>query len=323
MKQLCIVALSFFFICDSVSNATSAEQDRFDRSYKPPAPLRYKVDARTLYRAGFSVRSFKANGVLVEGGTADVGPSYPNKCFLEPSSRQEFALSDQFYAHYSARGFSLSSLCLAVSSGGWVKYDVETGQPLRLANELLIDIPDCFKNGAPFLDCTHNFEYTFGLKLRDAARRDIRKRAIEVDKAIHTLIADGKFSQPCSCDDLEIEQQEETVRNRAVYIPNVKIRGSGYSGQTPVEQFACRVEHVPQCASDWLRGRDLNGWMIYEVADGYLFKWTPLKGSTDYGPFDISPKLPHGYAYRIGSPEGDDDSPFLNVTPATKLNVAE
>jgi len=31
-----------------------------------------------------------------------------------------------------------------------VKYDVETGQPLRLANELLIDIPDCFKNGAPF-----------------------------------------------------------------------------------------------------------------------------------------------------------------------------
>jgi len=28
----------FFFICDSVSNATSAEQDRFDRSLNHPPP---------------------------------------------------------------------------------------------------------------------------------------------------------------------------------------------------------------------------------------------------------------------------------------------
>jgi hypothetical protein len=65
------------------------------------------------------------------------------------------------------------------------------------------------------------------------------------------------------------------------------------------------------------------GTLLYEVADGIHFKWTPLKGFTDYGPFDISPELPHGYAHRIGSPEGDDDSPFLDVTPGTKLNVRE
>ena len=323
MKRFFVAALSLFLICDFVSNVTSAAQDeRFDRSYEPPAPLRYKVDARTLYRAGFSVRSLNANGVVLEG-TSAVGPSYPNRCFHERYDPQEITLSDQFYAHYRARGFSLSSLCLAVSSGGWVKYDVETGKPLRLANGLLIDIPDCFRNGAPFLDCAYNFEHTFGLKVRNAERQNVRKRAIDVDNAVRTLIADGKFSRPCTCEDLEIEQQEETIGRRNERIANVKIKGSGYGGQQPVEQFACRVEHVPQCARNWLTGRDLGGWMLYEVADGYSFKWTPLKGFTDYGPFDISPALPHGYAYRIGSPEGDDDSPFLDVTPATKLNVAE
>jgi hypothetical protein len=324
MNRLCVVALGLLYVCDSVSNAASAAQDgRFDRSYEPPAPLRYKVDASTLYKAGFSVRYISANGVVLEGGTAEVGPSYPNKCFLETSYRKEFTLSDQFYAHYRARGFSLASLCLAVSSGGWVKYDVETGKPLRLANGFLIDIPDCFRNGAPFLDCTHNFEYTFGLKLKDAERQDVRNRAIDVDAAIHTLIADGKFSRPCTCDDLEIKQHEELILKNKVSIARVNIKGSGYRGQPPVEKFSCRVEHIPQCARDWLAGRDLDGWMVHEVEDGIYFEWTPLKGSTDYGPFDISPKLPHGYAYRIGSPEGDDDSPFLNVTPATKLNVAE
>ena len=322
MKWFFVAALGLSFICDSVSGATSAAEDeRFDRSYEPPAPLRYKVDARTLYQAGFSVRSVNANGVVLEGGTSEVGPSYPNKCFLERYDPHEITLSDQFYAHYRARGFSLATLCLAVSSGGWVKYNFETGRPLRLANGLLIDIPDCFRNGAPFLDCAYNFEHTFGLKVRNAERQNVRQRAVEADNAIRTLIADGKFSRPCTCEDLTIERQEEFIGDRNERMANVKIMGSGYGGQPPVEQFACRVEHVPQCARNALAGRDLGGWMLYEVADGHSFKWTPLLGSTDYGPFDISPGHPHGYAYRIGSPEGDDDSPFLNVTPSTKLDV--
>jgi hypothetical protein len=324
MKPVFVVALGLLFICDSFSGTTSAAQDeRFDRSYKPPAPQRYRVDAATLYQAGFSVRSYDANGVVLQGGTSDIGPDYPNKCFLERYYRQEITLSDQFYAHYKARGFSLATLCLAVSSGGWVKYDVQTGEPLRIVNGLLLDIPECFRNGAPFLDCTHNFEFTFGLKVRDAEREHVRRRAMDVDKAIHTLIADGKFSRLCTCDDLEMEQQQATIRGRKERIANVKIKGSGYGGQPPVQEFACRVEHVPQCAHRWLAGRNLGGWMLHEVQDGIYFKWTPLKGFTDYGPFDISPELRHGYAYRIGSPEGDDDSPFLDVPPGTKLNVRE
>jgi hypothetical protein len=320
MKRVFVVALGLFFICDAFSSATSAAQDEhFDRSYKPPAPLRYKTDAKTLYQAGFSVRSYNANGALLAGGTSSVGPSYPNKCFL---ASEELTLSDQFYDHYKARGFSLASLCLAVTSGDWVKYDIQTGKPLRVVNGLLMDIPDCFKNGAPFLDCTYNFEHTFGLKVRNAERESIRRRAIDVDKAIRQLIADGKFSRECTCDDLEITQREDVIQERKVRFSNIGIKGSGYGKQSPVEQFACRVERLPPCVHNWL-GRRLGGWLLYEVDDGVHFNWTPLKGFTDYGPFEISPELPRGYAYRIGSPEGDDDSPFLDVTPGTKLNVRE
>jgi hypothetical protein len=77
MKRVFVLALGFFFIGDSVSSATSAAQDeRFDRSYKPPAPLRYKADAETLYQVGFSVRSYNANGFVLPGGTSGVGPDY-------------------------------------------------------------------------------------------------------------------------------------------------------------------------------------------------------------------------------------------------------
>jgi len=321
MKRVFVVALGLFLTFDLVSGATSAARDeRFDRSYKPPAPLRYKADAKTLYEAGFSVRTYNASGALLAGGTSGVGPSYPNKCFL---ASEELTLSDQFYGHYKARGFSLASLCFAVTSGDWVKYDIQTGKPLRVVNGLLLDIPDCFKNGAPFLDCAYNFEHTFGLKVRDAERESTRRRAIDVDKAVRQLIADGKFSRECTCDDLEVTRQEEFIGGRDERVSDIRIKGSGYGKQQPVEQFACRVERLPPCVHNWLAPRRLGGWLIHEVDDGYTFNWTPLKGFTDYGPFEISPELPRGYAYRIGSPEGDDDSPFLNVTPGTKLNVRE
>jgi hypothetical protein len=321
MKQIFVVALGLFLICDAFSSATRAAQDdEFDRSYKPPAPLRYKTDAKTLYEAGFSVRSYNTNGALLAGGTSSVGPSYPNKCFLAP---EELTLSDQFYAHYKARGFSLASLCLAATSGDWVKYDIQTGKPLRVVNGFLVDIPDCFKNGTPFLDCTYNFEHTFGLKVKNAERASIRKRAIDVDKAIRQLMADGKFSRECTCDDLEITREQDPIPARKERFSSVKIKGSGSGKQQPVQQFACRVDRMPPCVRDWLAPRRLGGWMLYEVDDGVHFKWTPLSGFTDYGPFEISPELPRGYAYRIGSPEGDDDSPFLDVTPGTKLNVRE
>jgi hypothetical protein len=55
--------------------------------------------------------------------------------------------------------------------------------------------------------------------------------------------------------------------------------------------------------------------------NGYSFEGVPTKGLTDYGDFDISPRLPRGYAYRIGSPEGDDDSPYVELPPGKRISI--
>ena len=282
----------------AASGVAFGYQDNWDRSYKPPPPLQYKVEAQTLHNSGF----------------AD-DERFPNKCY------GGVTLSDKFVAHYKSRGFSLPAICLAARAS-WIRYDIETGKPLRVVNGFVVDIPDCFKNGTPLLDCEYNFEHFEGLKSTDAYRQEIRDRAIQVDQAIRTLIADGKFSRECTCGDLEIFQPRN-YNGKPYGEPYLQIKGSGNGGQQPAQQYACRLEHFPRCAGKVPPGQDLTGFMVYEVREGVHFNWTPLKGSTDYGPFDISPSLPHGYAYKIGSPEGDDDSPFLDVEPGTKFDVDE
>ena len=190
-----------------------------------------------------------------------------------------------------------------------MKYDIQTGKPLRVVNGLLLDIPDCFRNGAPFLDCTYSFEETFGLKVRDAERESIRRRAIDVDKAVRQLIADGKFSRQCTCDDLEVTQQKEFIRGRDERVSNIRIKGSGYRKQLPVEQFACASSSVlpPWSAIGSLRVPAEGG--LSEADDGVHFKWTPLKGFTDYGPLKFRQNCPAATPTGSGHREGDDDSP--------------
>lgn len=312
---------AFFTFIVAIMPAFGDAGPDYVKSYTPPAPLKYQVDIATLRNAGINVRLLRQKRSDPMDGLYAAGPPFPHKCFHEAD--RELTLSDKFFEHYSARGFSLSALCLAVSAGGWVHYDLETGKPLRVLyarphDGYLLDVPDCFKNGVPFLDCKRNFEHGFGLKLTAAARKSEMARYSGIDEAVQALVASGKFSRECTCDDLEAYKEPSGGTP-----PVIQIKGSGYGGAKPAEPYSCRVEAMPTCASNWLKGRDVGGWMLYEVADGYLFNGVPTKGFTDVGPFEISPKLPHGYAYQIGHPEGEDDTPFAEVTPGTKLSVGD
>jgi hypothetical protein len=317
-----VLSLSFGAGVPAVAQDRPQREPDWDRSYKPPAPKQYKVDAKTLYGVGISVSYYTADGEIIPIGTNAIGPSFPNKCFTEDGGT-ELTLSDAFINHYSTRGFSLAAICLAVTSGGWVKYNVETGKPLRTANSYLIDIPNCFKNGAPLLECDYRFEHTFGLKATDAKRQKTRERARAVDQAIRALIADGKFSQACTCDDIAINKGKFFHRGKSWNVAGLRPKHGTYVPLPTDKEFACRSETVPACAQSWLPGRDMTGWPMLDVFQGAYFRGTPLQGLTDYGPFDISPRHVRGYAYRIGSPEGEDDRPFLELAPGTKLNVAE
>ncbi len=318
-------ALMFLSLGSSLSTTAQDRPQRdtnWDRSFKPPEPKQYKVDAKTLYGVGISSRHYTATGELLAKGTASAGSAFLNKCFLNDAGR-ELTLSNTFVRHYTARGFTLEAICLAVTAGNWIKYDVETAKPLRTANEFLLDIPDCFKNGVPFLECTYNYEHQFALKATDTYRKKMRERALAVDKEIRAAIEGGKFSQNCTCQDLEVIRNQTGPYDRQIQVADLAVKGSRSLNSTAVKRFTCRVETVPDCAHKLLPGRNLADWKMYEVDGGYDFDGTVLKGSTDYGPFDISPKHPSGYAYQIGHPEGDDDRPFLELAPGTKLNVAE
>jgi hypothetical protein len=321
MKRLWLVTLRLLILWLGASVPALAQREPdWDRSYQPPTLKQYKVDAKTLYGVGISERFFNAAGEVLQIGTVAAGPSFPNKCFLEAGGR-EITLSDPFVRHYAKRGFTVEAICLAVTAGGWVKYNVETGKPLRTANSYLIDIPDCFKNGVPFLECTYNFEHQFGLKATDTRRKWIRDRAMAADRDIRALIAGGKFSQTCTCDDFEIVKSKIFQQGRQEQVADVRLKSGGSKKVSPEKLFSCRADAVPDCARGWLAGRDLSGWRVFELQGGVYFQGTLLKGFTDYGPFDIAKAHPRGYAYRIGSPEGDDDRPSVELPSGSELGL--
>ena len=102
----------------------------------------------------------------------------PNKCYYE--TYRVLAVSDSLLKHFEERGFSLRTLCLALQST--LRYDPGTGKQLPLAvaarrskgsnslipiegGEILLNVPDCFKNGTFGIDCPDTYEVSYG-KLR-------------------------------------------------------------------------------------------------------------------------------------------------------------
>jgi hypothetical protein len=268
----CILAL---VPCSAVPIPGIAQE--IDRSAPRPAPpQRLKVSDDELRSIGV------AQGAM---------PAFPNKCYGNVS------ISNEFLARFRARGFSLEAVCLAITSP-WVGYHPETGKPLPVSKSFLFVVPDCFKNGQPFLDCKFNHEHASGLKLTDAEREQVHTRAVEVDAAVRRIIASGRFRNQCACDSLRWQGSELRIAAGA----------------------ACRVDAAPACLEQMSGRRIRTGTLVFET-EGYAFEGVPTKGLTDYGGFDILPRLARGYAYRIGSPEGDDDTPYVTLPPGRKIEV--
>jgi hypothetical protein len=256
-----------------------APYDPIDRSApRPPPEKKYKVSNIYLRNLGL------AFGAI---------PAFPNKCY------GDLSISNDFLNQFRARGFSLPALCLAITSP-WVTYDPETAKPLSVVKQgFLLEIPDCFKNGTPFLDCKFNFDHTSGLKFVDAERHKIRGLAVRVDAVVRGMIARGRYAAECSCADIKWVS--------ALSRPEL----NGH----------CRVDAAPICMEQMSNGKVRTGSLVLEEADGYSFKGLPMEVGTSYGGFDISVQLPRGYGYRIGSPEGEDDEPFRELTPGQKISI--
>jgi hypothetical protein len=275
--RLALVALALTFVVSSVMPAPAQSRDRIDRSApRPPPNVKYIVSDSDLQRYGIARGHAQA---------------FPNKCYGDVS------ISDEFLDRFRSNGFSLESLCLAITSP-WVQYNIETGRPLTVTKEFLVEVPKCFKNGAPFLDCRVGFDHATGLKLTDQAQQEVRARAVAVDAAVRRLIAGGRYANQCSCEDMRWD------RRQIKFSPGA----------------SCRVDAAPACLEQMSRQSYRAGALVPETS-GYAFEGVPTKGYTDYGDFDISPRLARGYVYRIGSPEGDDDTPFEDLAPGRRINI--
>jgi len=273
-----LVALALtFVVAGSIVPAAAQSRDRIDRSApQPRPPTKYKISDNDLQSIGIARGHAQA---------------FPNKCYGDVS------ISNEFLDRFRAKGFSLEAVCLAITSS-WVQYNIETGRPLTVTKEFLLEVPECFKNGAPFLDCRVGFDHASGLKLTDQEQREIRARAVAVDAAVRRLIAGGRYATQCRCEDMRWD------RTQIRFSPGA----------------SCRVDAAPVCLEQMSRQNYRAGALVPETS-GYAFEGVPTKGFTDYGDFDISPRLARGYAYRIGSPEGDDDTPYEDLPPGRRIGI--
>ena len=113
------------------------------------------------------------------------------------------SFSNEFMARYTARGFTKLALCAAVASG--IRYDPETGRPLRsviladfdkvrrhqeeagtVTDPLPLEIPDCFKRARPLADCDVRYDMLTGKRV---SSRDVQRMARTPDEGEGGIIA--------------------------------------------------------------------------------------------------------------------------------------
>jgi hypothetical protein len=274
--HLVLAALALAVVADATVPAAAQRRERGDRpAAQPLPPKKFNIPPGELQRIGI------ARGDM---------PAFPNKCYRDVS------ISNEFLDRFTARGFTLEALCLALTSP-WVRYHPETGRPLALTKDFLVEIPDCFRNGTPYLDCKFAFTYWGGEKLTGQDQQYYRTLANSVDAAVHRVLARGRYKTECRCDEM---QWTEAVR----FAPGAY----------------CKVDVAPPCLEQMSKRAIRSGSLVTEV-HGEEFDGVPSKGTLFYGEFDISPRLPRGYGYRLCSPQGEDDSPYLDLPPGQRIGI--
>jgi hypothetical protein len=229
-------------------------------------------------------------------------------------------MSDAFLDHYIKRGFTPATTCLGVFAG-YVHYDPQTGKPLKVVvwgrdegddfwvkDEFLIEIPDCFKNGTPYLDCDFIYDERSGYKNTRQERAFDRQKGPQIAAAVKQLLASGQYNRECGCSDLESYQ---AFGKNAIRIKT----GAG-----------CYLDTIPACARGLVKGRDPAGWKLLEITaleNMQVFPKLRAKFFIVNESFNISPRLPRGYAHSILAPEGEDDSEFLHIDSGDKIGIGD
>lgn len=297
----------------SLASQDSTAQERLrPQPTERPAPKKILVDSDQLRRAGVALQ-------MRQGDFA-----FPNRCY------EDVTISDRLLGHYRARGFTLMTLCMAMRAD-WMVYHPETGDALTIAalrrpgakasddspasRHFLLDVPDCFRNGTPYSDCTFNFEVTAREPENSAFYRD---KARKIDAGIRALLRSGRYTTECTCGNLEAATETVTrvvgPRGRIVDTPLPSFRIK--AGQ------ACYIDRVPECASRLSQGRIPAGTLRFEVETNQLtniLRVTKERLGLLNEWIEISPRLPRGYGYTLIRPEGEDEQPYTELPAGDRI----
>lgn len=230
------------------------------------------------------------------GGGSDKVEPFANRCYwFSGHDNVDISVSDEFLAQYTARGFSLNSLCLALQSP--LHFDPETGRvlpsymiaklPAAGSDEGVntspvypLAVPSCFKRGLPYHDCKMNFSIKTGERLNPGEKAAIVSGRLLFDRKMAELKHAHAYSQECDCS----QGKSHMVRRFKV-------------GEM------CRVETFQDCES-----KDLKGRLHPEGAE-----MESEFGDAGISVVDLSPSLPLGYGYGLqldngAGPDGGDAS---------------
>jgi hypothetical protein len=156
-----------------------------------------KAQERKVTRIQMTIDELAAQGIAVPGTRAR---PFPNSC--QSSGNARLSVSDNLLAHFKARGFTLESLCLGLSSN--IRFDPETGRQLPLAfvpeirgdqkNEFPLNLSSCFRNAVSYLECDNKFHSYWGNRWDQRERTENSKYWQQFDTTVRQEIQKNRIS---------------------------------------------------------------------------------------------------------------------------------
>jgi hypothetical protein len=166
-----------------------------------------KAQERKVTRIQMTVDDLATHGIAVRGTRAR---PFPNSC--QSSGNSMLSVSDRLLEYFRARGFTLESVCLGLSSN--VRFNPESGMQLPLAfvpeirqdtfgdQEFPLNLPSCFRSAVSHLECNYQFDSWWGNQLKRNEIAETRAFARQFDAMVQNHIQRNRVSGVFKVEDL-------------------------------------------------------------------------------------------------------------------------
>lgn len=214
-------------------------------------------------------------GIAVDWPWSGMKP-FRYRCFYYGDGGSSISFSDEFFASYRSKGFTIDTACLGLQAS--ISYDPENGQHLptyvagniRLKYPLSLRIPSCFKSGDPLRDCDLNYNPETGKPLTPQQIKELH----DLDDKIRAMIEFAEINlnycgraTDCTADTVEDGSRQITLNTFWDYLPE-QVKNAG-GPTTKFDDVSALVESTGFWpAAVYINSRLPGGYGILFNADG-------------------------------------------------------